>query len=69
MYTDMRNTLTFLEREREREKQFRLFEVVKRASSFVAELYPGLTLFIMNYMVVIYLCQVLKKLAGLQKHA
>lgn len=65
----MRNTLTFLEREREREKQFRLFEVVKCVSSFVAELYPGLTLFIMNYMVVIYLCQVLKKLAGLPKHA
>lgn len=56
------------QRQREREK-FLFFKVVKHVSSFVAELYPGLTLFIMNYMVVIYLYQVFKKLARLMKNA
>ena len=64
----MRNMLKLLSEEREREKIL-LLKVIKHADSFVAKSYPGLMLFIMNYMVVIYLYLVFKELARLMKNA
>lgn len=74
-YTYVRNALKLLseertEREREGEKtKIPLLKILKHADFFVAELYPRLMLFIINYMVVIYFYQVFKKLARLMKNA
>lgn len=58
------------DREREGEKtKIPLLKILKHADFFVAELYPRLMLFIINYMVVIYFYQVFKKLARLMKNA
>lgn len=46
-----------------------LLKIIKHAYSSIAGSYPRLRLFIMNYMVVIYLYQMFKKLARLMKNA
>lgn len=61
--------MSFQRKETERKKKIPFLQSCKTCASFAAESYPGLILFIMNYMVVIYLSQVFKKFARLMKNA
>ena len=70
-YTYVRNALKLLSEKRteSERKKIPLLKIIKRANFFVAELYPRLMQFIINYMVVIYLYEMFKKLAILMKNA